>query len=192
MFSPQDKKRLLKLARDSISEVFLNNRADIPLDPKFSQKQGVFVTLKKNDELRGCIGFPEAIYPLNKAIYIAAKAAAFEDYRFNPLSEKELTQIEIEISVLTVPEELKADKPEDYKNKIKIGEDGLIIRHPHGSGLLLPQVPVEWNWNSTEFLAQICHKAGLPEDTWKDKSAKLYTFQAEIFSEDEMESKKSR
>jgi AmmeMemoRadiSam system protein A len=185
MFSIQDKKKLLKLARDSISEVFSENIAAIPQDYRFLQKQGVFVTLKKNNELRGCIGFPEAIYPLNKAISIAAKAAAFEDYRFDPLSEKEFSQIKIEISVLTVPQELKADNPDDYKDKIKIGKDGLIIKHPHGSGLLLPQVPIEWKWDSIQFLKQICNKAGLPENFWKDKTAKLYTFQAEIFSEDE-------
>ena len=185
MISEQDKKRLLKLARNSIMTSFSNENPDTVGTEKFSEKQGVFVTLHKNKQLRGCIGFPEPLYPLNKAIVDAGRAAAFDDPRFPPLSKTELDDVEIEISVLSVPELIRVNAPEEYKTKIKIGRDGLIIRNAYGSGLLLPQVPVEWEWDVEQFLKQLCHKAALPEDAWKNTDSKLYRFEAEVFSEKE-------
>lgn len=93
-----------------------------------------------------------------------------------------MAQIELEISVLTKPELLKGE-PETYAKRITVGRDGLILRGARGSGLLLPQVALEWKWNSQEFLEHTCQKAGLGQDAWKSRETKVYTFQAQIFSE---------
>jgi len=85
--------------------------------------------------------------------------------------------------VLSVPQELKVKSPEEYVKKIRVGRDGLIINYGYSSGLLLPQVPVEWNWNEEEFLCQVCEKAGLPRNMWKSPSASISSFSAQIFSE---------
>jgi len=167
MTKPSDGKLLIKLARESISSYW----------------QGVFVTLYKNKQLRGCIGFPEPIFPLFEAIIKAARSAAFEDPRFPPLQKEELKHIKIEVSVLTVPALIKVKKPEDYLKKIKIGKDGLIIRSTLGSGLLLPQVATEYKWGVEEFLRHLCEKARLKQNAWKDKNNQIYKFQAQIFKE---------
>lgn len=183
MISQEDKTSLLKLARDSITSYFTKKDIDTSKVEKFSEKQGVFVTLEKNNELRGCIGFPEPYLPLNKAIIESAQSAAFSDPRFMPVQRKELDEIKIEISVLTVPELIKVKKPEEYLKKIKIGKDGLIIRGSYGSGLLLPQVFVEYKCDVQQALEMLCQKAGLPIDAWKNLDNKIYKFQAEIFHE---------
>jgi len=177
-YSKDDEKELLKLARESIKEQFNNKKPSIPKDEKFQEKRGVFVTLTKSGNLRGCIGFPYPILPINGAIYNSAKSAAFEDSRFPQLSEEELNKIKIEISLLTLPEECKSDD-------IEIGKDGLICNYSGYSGLLLPQVATEYKMNKTEFLECLCNKAGLPKDAWKQngKGFKLYKFQAQIFKE---------
>ena len=178
--------RLISLARKSIAER-LGESEDSDVSPdEFPTKQGVFVTLHKDGQLRGCIGYPEALYPLGEAVVKAAKNAAFEDPRFNPVQAKELDHIRIEVSVLTVPEELKVSDPKEYPKKITIGKDGLIIRAANGaSGLLLPQVAIEQRWGPEEFLEHTCLKAGLSQDAWLDPNNKIYTFQCEIYAEDE-------
>jgi uncharacterized protein (TIGR00296 family) len=112
----------------------------------------------------------------------AAKAAAFWDPRFPALEKDELSSITIEISVLTKPEEIKSGK-EKLADSIKIGKDGLIVNFQGYSGLLLPQVPVEWKWNSEEFIKQTCLKAGLHPNVWKNPECRFFKFQAQIFSE---------
>lgn len=179
MISSEDKKALLKLARDSIK-----SRLGGP-QPKikgFEHKRGVFVTLKINDELRGCIGFPQPSFPLGQSVAEASQQSAFNDPRFPALEKEDLEKVKIEISVLTKPEEITGEK-QNLPKKIEIGKDGLIIEKNGYSGLLLPQVPVEWKWTSERFLEQLCIKAGLPMDAWKDKDAKVYKFQADVFSE---------
>jgi uncharacterized protein len=171
-------KELLELARLSISSIFSNETIDIDTYNQ-TEKQGCFVTLKKNKELRGCIGFPIAVLPLNEAIFQAARAAAFEDPRFPPVTESEFEEIKIEVSILTIPEEVK--KP--YEKNIKIGEDGLIIKDKNQSGLLLPQVAPEWNWNVTQFLEHTCEKAGLEKEAYKDDNTTVEKFQAKIYTE---------
>ena len=183
MISENEGNALINLARDSILTFFSNVEPNLEGYQNYSEKQGVFVTLHKDKQLRGCIGFPEPVMSLNKAIVQAARSSAFNDPRFPPLKKEELDKIKIEISVLAVPEEIIVKNSEDYRKKIVIGKHGLIIRHPYGSGLLLPQVPVEWNWNVDEFLVNICQKAGLSEDAWQDPKAKLYSFEAQVFSE---------
>jgi len=183
MINKEDKTSLLKVARDAIKSYFSKQDIDTKKVEKFSEKQGVFVTLEKGSQLRGCIGYPEPVLPLYKAIIEAACSSAFSDPRFTPVQESELDEIKIEISVLTKPEEIKVKKPEEYLKKIKIGEDGLIIRSNFGSGLLLPQVFTEYKCNPEQALEMLCQKAGLPLDAWKNLDNKIYKFQAEIFHE---------
>jgi len=168
------------LARDSISSHF-QKKFDAPADIKeeFSEKQGAFVTLYKNNELRGCIGYSEPIFPLYKAVAEAAQASAFSDPRFVPVTEDEIDNLKIEVSVLTKPVKIEFKDSEELLRQIKIGKDGLIIER----GLLLPQVAVEYNWNAKEFLENTCMKAGLPADYWKETNVKIYKFQTQIFDE---------
>lgn len=176
---------LIELARQSIESAFSYKAPKVPavLLKKFSVAQGAFVTLTIAGELRGCIGYVEPVFPLCETIIRAARSAAFEDPRFPPLQKEEFKDVKIEISVLTLPEEIRVEKTEEYLQKIKIGQDGLIIRGRFGSGLLLPQVFTEYKCDPKKALEMTCQKAGLPADAWKDRSNKLYKFQAEIFSE---------
>lgn len=176
-------KTLIELARKAITLSFDNKTLNLEEYPEFKEKRGVFVTLKKNGELRGCIGYPRPYYPLNEAITKAAIAAAFEDTRFLKLTKEELKKIEIEVSILTIPKKIVVKKPEDYLKKITIGKDGLIIETNFTSGLLLPQVAPEWNWNTLEFLENLCLKAGLGRNEWKELGVTIYSFQAQIFFE---------
>lgn len=182
-----DKKFLLELARESIKTYFSGKKPSMEKVKHLSDKQGVFVTLHKNNDLRGCIGFPMPVHSLNTAIVEAARSAAFHDPRFPPVTEDELKDIEIEISVLTIPKEIKIGHSAEYKDKIKIGEDGLVLEGAMGSGLLLPQVATENNFNVEAFLNCLCQKAGMGFNCWKDTGNKISKFQAIIFNEKEME-----
>jgi uncharacterized protein (TIGR00296 family) len=184
MLSKSEGKLLVKFARDSIESYFQSKKPDFNIVDKFSTKQGVFVTLHKNGELRGCIGYPEPVLPLNKAIYQAALAAAFQDPRFPPVRESEMKEIILEISVLTVPELICVDDTLNYPSHVDIGKDGLIIRKDFCSGLLLPQVFTEYNASQVQALEMLCQKACLAIDSWKKKDCKLFKFQAQIFSEE--------
>lgn len=177
-YSSEDGKKLLKLARETIEQEFDKSRKVEKLEGKqFLQARGVFVTLTKNSELRGCIGLPYPVKSLRDAVIEAAKSAAFSDPRFPPLDEREFSEIKIEISILTIPQET------DTKNII-VGKDGLICNFLGYSGLLLPQVASEYKWNRIQFLEALCKKAGLPKDAWQDKKFKLWKFSCQIFSED--------
>ncbi len=183
--SEEQGKILLRTAREAIIQVCKGNapEPDKKLKDSFPDKQGIFVTLHKNGELRGCIGFPEPTYPLYDAIIRASVLAAMDDPRFPKVSLDEMDEIKIEISVLTVPEKIEVNDPAEYLSRIKVGRDGLIIRSSFNSGLLLPQVPVEWNWKIKDYLSHLCMKAGLPPDSWKEPGNEIYAFQAQIFSE---------
>lgn len=185
-FSLDEANTIIKYIRSLIeSELVHNSLPEIKLDkPELQEKRGVFVTLKKNSQLRGCIGFPEPVLPLKEAIKEASKSAAFSDPRFPPVSKDELNDITIEISILTTPQEIKVSSADELLEKIKIGRDGLILRGPYGSGLLLPQVFTEYNCTPTEALQMTCQKAGLPRDAWQKEENKFYSFQADIFCED--------
>ena len=148
---------------------------------------GVFVTLNyltrtREEHLRGCIGFPLPDKKLHESVIEAAIAAATQDPRFTPVDPRELESILFEVSVLSPAEEIKGNLSE-YKKEIKIGRDGLILRWRYGSGLLLPQVPVELKWDIDEYLANICYKAGASADVWQDPASRLYKFQAIVFKE---------
>ena len=182
-FSEEEQKAIINLVRDVLHSSFdkdKNIEVPLSLEKKFSEKRGVFVTLTKNKELRGCIGFPEPVFPLGVALLRAAVGAAFHDPRFQPLEEPELAKIKIEVTVLTEPKEIKAKDNKELLTKIKVGGDGLIVEQGSQSGLLLPQVPKEQKWNVKEFLENTCQKAGLDKDAWLDKSTKIYSFQGQI------------
>jgi len=189
LLKKEEGKELLRAAREAISHYFEFNEEpsilkNVDLD-KYQEARGVFVTLKKGKELRGCIGFPLPMFPLGKAVVKAAIAAAFEDPRFPALGKEELRGVEIELSVLTVPEKIEVKDSSEYLEKIKIGRDGLIIKYGGNSGLLLPQVPGEQGWGVEEYLDGICMKAGLAPGTWKEEGISLEAFRAQIFNEEE-------
>ena len=178
---------LVKTARMAVTE-FLSNSKKMKLESeyegKFSFNSGVFVTLNNSDGLRGCIGFPMPDKKLSHGIIDAAISAATEDPRFPSVKTNELNDIMFEVTVLTPPIEIDVSDPMEYLKKIKVGRDGLIIRHSFSSGLLLPQVPVEYGWNTEEFLQHTCEKAGLARDTWKNESVKIEKFEGIIFKEE--------
>ena len=176
---------LLKIARENIADYLNGAQYCIPSDlPEiFHEKLGVFVTLSINSNLRGCIGYPEPYMPLIDGLLDVSIAAAVEDPRFNPLSYDELKNIDVEVSVLTKPELVEVTSFNDYLEVLKVGRDGLIIENGYHRGLLLPQVPVEQKWDIKTFLENLCYKAGLTSDKWKDENTKIYSFQAQIFEE---------
>ena len=181
---------LVSLARRSI-ETYLTSHIIISPPPetpkKLFKKSGVFVTLnlfpKSENSLRGCIGFPEPVKPLVDVTIKAAIEAATEDPRFPPVRIEEMNNIVVEVSVLTPPEIITYTTPEELKSQIKIGRDGLIVERGYYRGLLLPQVPVEYNWDIETFLSYTCLKAGLPPNCWQDPATLVYKFQALIFEE---------
>ena len=178
---------LVKTARMAVTE-FLSNGNKMKLESeyegKFSFNSGVFVTLNTSDGLRGCIGFPMPDKKLSHGIIDAAISAATEDPRFPSVKTNELNDIVFEVTVLTPPIEIDVSDPMEYLKKIKVGRDGLIIRHSFSSGLLLPQVPIEYGWNTEEFLQHTCEKAGLARDAWKNESVKIEKFEGIIFKEE--------
>ena len=178
---------LVKTARNAVTE-FLSNgnrmKLESELEEKFSFNSGVFVTLNNPNGLRGCIGFPMPEKKLSRVIIEGAIAAATEDPRFPSVKIDELNDIVFEVTVLTPPVEIDVSDPMEYLEKIKVGRDGLIIKHSFSSGLLLPQVPVEYGWDVEEFLQHTCEKAGLARDTWKNENVKIEKFEGIIFKEE--------
>ncbi len=179
-------KYLVKLARKSIEYYFKHNE----LMPKpegypeiLNEKRGVFVTLNNcpDGSLRGCIGYPLAYEPLINGVISSAVSAAFGDPRFKPLSTFEFDNVVVEITVLSPM--ISLDSSKNYAEQIKVGRDGLYVVCGAYSGLLLPQVPVEWGWNEEEFLANVCQKAGLPYTCYKEKACVFYRFTGQIFEE---------
>lgn len=178
-FLTKDQKTfLLSLAREAIQHhLSLGKTLKTKVkDQQLLEKRGVFVSLKVNDQLRGCIGFPLPYKPLWEAIRDAAISAATQDYRFQPLTLEELPVTKVEISVLTLPKSIK-----DVK-EIEVGKHGIIISKGVYKGLLLPQVPVEWDWDLETYLSHGCLKAGLDEDEWK-RGVDIEIFSAQVFSE---------
>lgn len=157
-------------------------------DQVLEEKCGVFVTLNIHAKgafgLRGCIGLPYPTKPLIDAVIEAAESSAFSDPRFPPVQQDEMKNLTVEISVLTPPENLSVDDPEKLPEQVVVGRDGLIIGKGWRRGLLLPQVPVEWGWDSREFLSQCCVKAGLPQNEWRKQGTEVFRFQAILFKEE--------
>ncbi len=153
----------------------------------FDETRGVFVTIKKHGELRGCIGLPYPIKPLGEALVEAAVSAALQDPRFPPVSGREIPALDLEVTVLTLPEPLSCP-PVARPEHVVVGKHGLIVSGLGTSGLLLPQVPVEYNWESREFLDYTCKKAGLMAGCWKRSDVNVLTFEGQIFEEEAEES----
>jgi uncharacterized protein (TIGR00296 family) len=184
-------KFLIQLARNAVKTYLEKGKtvkAPENTPKKLFERCGVFVTINSlrsgEKNLRGCIGYPYPTSPLVEAVIDSAVNAATQDPRFYPLSLGELGNVVFEVSVLTPPEEVEVENPKEYLAKIRVGVDGLIVEKGIYKGLLLPQVPVEWEWCEEEFLCQCCVKAGLPPDSWLTKGDKIYKFQAIIFEEE--------
>jgi len=180
MLTADQRKKLLTLARETI-ECRLAGKS-LPEAPSqdalFQEKRGVFVTLHKHGDLRGCIGYIMPVEPLWKAVRTMAVESATGDPRFPAVTLPEMKEIEVEISVLTVPRRVGS------ANEIVLKRDGVIVKKGFRQGVFLPQVAEETGWSREEFLNALCsHKAGLPADAWKDPDTELLTFQAEVFSE---------
>ena len=184
--SDADGKILVKCVRMVVTEYLKSGRIIALQDDfrsRYSYNSGVFVTLNKKHELRGCIGFPTPERKLYQSLTDAAIAAATKDPRFPSVRYDELNDITFEVTVLMPPEEVKVENTHEYPSKIRVGRDGLIVKWEFGSGLLLPQVPVEYGWNEEEFLNYTCEKAGAPPDCWRKKGTKILRFEGIVFKE---------
>ncbi len=187
--SPQTRRELLALARNSIEAFFRGepeprlaaDRAEL-----FGLQRALFVTLRREGNLRGCIGTLAPDGDVPRIVPRFARRAALEDPRFPALEPSELAGCEIEISILTPPE------PVSDPEEIVVGRDGLILEARGRSGLLLPQVATEWGFDRETFLAEVSRKAGLPLDAWRDPAAKIWRFEAEVFGENEMKTEIDR
>jgi len=174
----EEKKELLELARTSVDSKLTGCELFQPrMTPTLGEKRGVFVTIKKRGQLRGCIGYIQGVQQLCDAVSEMARAAAFRDPRFPPVRKEETPALTYEISVLTPMREINSP------DEIQIGVHGLYVVKGHHSGLLLPQVATEYHMDSLTFLEQTCHKAGLPPDAWKEGDTKIFVFSAEVFCE---------
>jgi AmmeMemoRadiSam system protein A len=173
-FSHEERSLLLQLAHDSILSA-LQNR-EISFDPPsahLAEPRGAFTSLYLHGELRGCVGYVLPVGSVYRAVIETARAAAFEDTRFHPVTLEEVRQLEVELSILSPPRPIAAEE-------VEVGLHGLLISMAGQRGLLLPQVPTERNWDRIAFLEQTCRKAGLPLDAWK-QGALIEAFTAEVF-----------
>ena len=185
-FSDEEGKIAVKLARDAIEATVRKKQVRSRELPEiFKENLGVFTTISTfpSLHLRGCIGVPDAALPLGKAIVRSAASASRVDPRFPRVQADELDRIVVEVSLMTKPELIDVNSPEEYLKKIVVGRDGLVLMSPLHSGFLLPQVPVEHGWDVKRFLEGICEKSGMKGKCWKDDSVELLSFQAEIFHE---------
>ena len=184
--SDDDGQVLVKMARTAVTEYLQNNTKinNKEFNSRFNIDSGIFVTITKENSLRGCIGYPLPIKKLSNAVIDSAIAAATEDPRFPAINPNELDNLIFEVTVLTPPIEINVEKYEDYLSIIKVGRDGLIVENKQCSGLLLPQVPKEYGWDIEEFLAHTSEKAGLEKNAWKDQDTKVSRFEGIIFKEE--------
>jgi len=178
--SEEDKEVLLNMARKTIEckvkgEKLPEFKVDAPI---LKENRGAFVTIKEHGQLRGCIGYIEAIKPLYITVQEMAEAAALHDPRFPPVTPEELDKLELEISVLTPLRKIK-----DI-NEIEIGKHGILLKKGYHQGVFLPQVATEQGWDRITFLEELCYKAGVyDKNCWKEKDAELYIYSADVFTE---------
>jgi AmmeMemoRadiSam system protein A len=177
-FTPEERAILLELAHKSILSALEHREISLtPPSPHFSELRGAFTTIYFQAQLRGCVGYVLPVFSLYRTVAETARAAAFEDTRFSPVTLSEAAALEVSLSILSP---LKAIQPEE----VEIGVHGLVIADGGRRGLLLPQVPVEHHWDRLTFIEQTCHKAGLPRDAWQ-QGATLEAFTAEVFGDRE-------
>ena len=177
--SKEEKTKLLEIAKFSIIEAVTGKRQFFPnvMEERLKENCGAFVTIKENNQLRGCIGYIQAVKPLYETVKDVAKSAAVNDYRFSPVSQDELDKLQLEISVLTPLKKI------NNISEIVVGKHGLYMKQGFNSGLLLPQVATEYKWDKETFLKETCRKSGLSQDAWKDKSTEIYIFSADVFGD---------
>jgi len=184
-FSDEEGKIAVRLAREAI-ETKVKGGKLLPreLPQRFRELSGVFTTINTfpSLHLRGCIGISDSL-PLGKAIIRSAVSASHTDPRFPPVRPDELDRIVVEVSLMTKPELVEVESPDEYLKKIEVGRDGLVLMARLRSGFLLPQVPVEHGWDVRRYLRGICEKAGMKGNCWKSEEVELLSFQAEIFHE---------
>ena len=180
--SEADRHAILKFARQVVVEAVTLGRLPehVPTDGVFSERRGVFVTLRNNGHLCGCIGVVEADTALGDSVARCAAGAALQDPRFAPMRVADLNQLQIEISLLSQPEPIAI-------NAIEIGRHGLIVSSGDRRGLLLPQVAVEHHLDREQFLSETCRKAHLLRDAWRDARTQILGFTCEVFSDSELE-----
>ena len=182
----EQRRRLIAIARDTV-ELYVREKKVLEVnedDPRLNEEEGAFVTLrKKNGELRGCIGNVLGSGPLHLTVRNMAISAATKDPRFSPVESKELSDIDVEVSVLSKPRRIK------NVDEIQMGTHGVIVKKgPFHQGLYLPQVADETGWSKEQFLSSLCaHKAGLPQDAWKDPKTHIEIFTADVFSEHDVQ-----
>ena len=180
----------VRLARAAAERWIKENKRIEPIKPIPQQAKevfGAFVTVKKlihgHEELRGCIGYPIGIKALYEEIIDLAREATLFDPRFPPVIEEELPQLIFEVTILTPPQKIGYNNPEELLDQIEVGRDGLIVRYGKFQGLLLPQVPVEQGWDKETFISYTCRKAWLSPDMWKKEKITVEKFQGVIFAE---------
>ena len=177
MTPPEDRALLLRVARDAIAAHVAAAMLPVhDLSGILGRNGGAFVSIHNRGDLRGCIGHIERNEPLGRVVPRCAIAACSSDPRFPPVSSLELLHIDIEISLLGTLEVICGAA------EVELGRHGLMVEQGWNRGLLLPQVAAEWGWDVTTFLAQTCHKAGLPRDAWA-RGARVWRFEAEVFGE---------
>jgi uncharacterized protein len=182
----EERLTLLKLARQSLEagvrQLALPTLDADALTPTLRAEGASFVTLMVQGELRGCIGALQPYQSLAEDVREHAVSAALEDYRFPQVQAKELANIQIEVSRLTVPEPLEYKDAEDLLTKIRPGIDGVILRDSFHRATFLPQV-----WEKipdvAAFLSNLCAKMGTATDTWKRKHLEVLVYQVEEFHE---------
>jgi len=179
MLSDKEKLELLKIARQTL-EIYLKD-GEMPafdfISNKLTEDGAAFVTLHRQGKLRGCIGMLQATEPLFQTVQNMVVAAALEDPRFDPVKVSELSEIDIEISVMSPMRRIGTIL------EIEVGRDGICVSKGPSRGVLLPQVAAENDWNSEEFLSNTCLKAGLDADTWQHGDVKIEIFSVELISE---------
>lgn len=177
-----DGKELVSISSTTINDYICKGKKTgaVICNGRFEKHAGVFVTIKRSGDLRGCIGFPYPVHTMCNAVINASVAAATEDPRFQPIRKEELPDITVEVTVLGFPEEIDQLSSSALKS-IEIGKHGLIVQLGYFSGLLLPQVAEEENFTVSEFLEAACLKAGLSPSAWEDRETKVYKFEGRVF-----------
>jgi uncharacterized protein len=177
-FTPEERAVLLRLAHESILSALERREISLtPPSPHLDEPRGAFTTIYFHGTLRGCVGYVFPVASLYRTVAETARAAAFEDTRFSPVSPQEAPELDVSLSILSP---LRVITPEE----VEIGRHGLVVSHGGRRGLLLPQVPVEHQWDRATFMEQTCRKAGLPLDAWR-QGATLEAFTAEVFGDRE-------
>lgn len=175
-FSSDERSLLLQLAHEAIAATLDKRELSLaPPSPHLAELRGAFTTLYYRGSLRGCVGYALPVTPLYRTIAETARGAAFDDSRFAPVTREEAKELQVSLSILSPLHPIQA-------GEVEIGSHGLLISLGLHRGLLLPQVPLEHNWDRVTFLQQTCRKAGLPPDAWQN-GAKLEAFTAEIFAD---------